>query len=537
MSFGSPAPRVNNKAKTPASTLASRYTSRLNAGKVAFTYNKQIPVAQSTANEVSLSTQMVNANVSVKVLRGLTKEQPRYMYTSMSQRAQVMEDRLLGMRKTLKQQYLLGEITPVGVPSQTVVTVVGRVCCEPPAGMTENERERLDVKGLMLEGSREHSRGARVRLNLKRIAAFSLFPGQVVAIQGINASGSEMTVHRIYHGCPRSAAATPLEEIRRFQSNRAGKPLSIWAASGPFTLSSDLNYLPLFVPNKKIENIFPKYILQGPFVDLNHPMVKSGRLRIPDLEKKQTGSTAMKDVTYDQLFTEQVILKMLVEMSHLDLKSKIVLVPSIQDAHHTPVFPQPAFSSRFFTDELGSDFTNNGQIMSVPNPSTLKIGDVTMTKYFFTILGSHDIIGHQLGRDCYRWAAQAAAKNAKRPKKPMILAANCINQRSMYPIFPPKQGFPLDLALLRHATLPCSPDILLLRSQLNFFADAMPSAATGGANTIAVNAGTLCRKCAPGTYARIVIQPLKLEDKDNQTESEAKTHQISSRTRVEIVRI
>jgi hypothetical protein len=150
-----------------------------------------------------------------------------------------------------------------------------------------------------------------------------------------------------------------------------------------------------------------------------------------------------------------------------------------------------------------------------------------------------------MGRDAYRWTAprpDAAARgpqrgvSTKRPKKPAVLAANCVQQRSLYPVFPARAGFPLDLALLRHATLPCSPDVLLLRSERgNAFAEALPAAATGGARTVAVNTGVTVRRCAPGTYARITVLPQTVPE--NAGDDARVGGGAAKRTRVDIVKI
>lgn len=52
----------------------------------------------------------------------------------------------------------------------------------------------------MLEGSKRDSAGRRVKLDLKDMQYFSLFPGQVVLVEGINASGRIMVARRIIEG-------------------------------------------------------------------------------------------------------------------------------------------------------------------------------------------------------------------------------------------------------------------------------------------------------------------------------------------------
>lgn len=56
---------------------------------------------------------------------------------------------------------------------------------------------RLSV---VLEGSKRDSAGRRVKLDLKDMQHFSLFPGQVVLVEGINASGRVIVARRIIEG-------------------------------------------------------------------------------------------------------------------------------------------------------------------------------------------------------------------------------------------------------------------------------------------------------------------------------------------------
>ena len=53
---------------------------------------------------------------------------------------------------------------------------------------------------MVLEGSKRDSAGRRVKLDLKDMQYFALFPGQVVLVEGINASGRIMVARRIIEG-------------------------------------------------------------------------------------------------------------------------------------------------------------------------------------------------------------------------------------------------------------------------------------------------------------------------------------------------
>ena len=98
--------------------------------------------------------------------------------------------------------------TPVGLPRQNRVLCVGRICEEAHGG-------RLNQASVQLEGSRGHSMGSTIALDLSgllrndggdvgdrgnREYGYSLFPGQIVAVEGINPSGRTMRVTRVIEG-------------------------------------------------------------------------------------------------------------------------------------------------------------------------------------------------------------------------------------------------------------------------------------------------------------------------------------------------
>lgn len=72
--------------------------------------------------------------------------------------------------------------------------VVGRVCCDSDGHLNE--------KSLVLEGTLKYSGGSRVKLDVSRMAEFSLFPGQVVAVHAVNPTGNNLVALAIIGHLP-----------------------------------------------------------------------------------------------------------------------------------------------------------------------------------------------------------------------------------------------------------------------------------------------------------------------------------------------
>ena len=76
-----------------------------------------------------------------------------------------------------------------GVISPSPITVVGRIVGE--------TTEKLEERGILLESSRQMGSGCRMPLDLGGLSC-SLFPGQIVALDGVNPDGKafHVTAHR-----------------------------------------------------------------------------------------------------------------------------------------------------------------------------------------------------------------------------------------------------------------------------------------------------------------------------------------------------
>lgn len=368
--------------------------------------------------------------------------------------------------------------------SGSVVRCVGRVVCEGDG--------RLNEASVLLEGSARHSDGHRVRLELRDLPRFALFPGQAVAVEGANPSGFCLVARRLVAGVPGPRAAPPTPS----------PALSLVVAAGPFTCGCDLAYEPLdellaYCKERRPDAL----VLLGPFVDTEHATVSGGAL----------------DVTFDDVFTQRVCEALYTYLDSAGAGCRIVVVPSTRDAHADPVYPQPALESRFFGDAPAPEL-----LLSAPNPARLRLGPLEVAAT------SADVLKALSGAEAARGGAPGEDRMAR-------LASHLVGQRSFYPLYPPPQGSMLDAKRASVGlALPSAPHLLLLPSDLAPFAKvlpagtalseappqadggdvamadappptAAPAASSAEADTVCVNPGRLARGSLGGTFAHVHV--------------------------------
>jgi DNA polymerase alpha subunit B len=407
--------------------------------------------------------------------------------------------------------------TAVGVPSQDTVVCMGRVCCDADHG-------KLNATSVLLEGGRDDG-GHRVKLSLAELGSYALFPGQYVAVEGINSSGGRMVVQKLCEGVCRPLPSTPRQQLLASPLNRA--PLRMMVACGPFCCTDNLDYQPLKDLLARAATIDPVEVLVlcGPFVDVHHPQIAKGS---PEL--LNAAGDGYEPVDFHGLFA--FAISGLIEdiyRDRPDLNLQIVLVPSLHDAQHDYVYPQPPLADRVpggvpspFDDALfalGIPFTAEGpdkRVHCVSNPALLCIGELVIG------VSSTDVL-FDLGRE-------EIAQNPVSSNRITRLAEHLVMQQSFYPLFPTsgQDAVPLDMRFNDQWRLPVSPDILITPSKLATFARPLRN------GTLAVNPGQLARGVGGGTFADFTIFPLREEDLST---GEASRHKASERSQVSIRRV
>ncbi|XP_047325252.1 DNA polymerase alpha subunit B [Impatiens glandulifera] len=397
----------------------------------------------------------------------------RYMYDKIEDKFNFLESRIRKHAMALVASGLHEDPTDPTVASQRSIFAVGMICCD--------EEGRLKEKPILLQSSVENSGGQRVRVDLQKLSQFSIFPGQVVGIEGNNPSGHCLIASRIIDCIPLSLSADENpnhpkkqaveQELNTKNGTHVSWELSMIIAAGPFTTVDNLLFEPLSELLAYARRKQPQLlILLGPFIDSEHPEIKKGTV----------------NRTFEELFHFEFLVKLRDYVEYMGPAARVVLVPSIRDANHDFVFPQPAF------DIQSSDLKH--QITSIPNPGTFIANEVRIS------CCSVDILKELSQEEISRIPPKEAKQRITR------LANHILSQRSLYPLYPPAEGTPLDFSLAPDALQISSiPDILILPSDLTNFVKVI--SVGGGEKSdgkcICVNPGRLAKGECGGSFVHI----------------------------------
>ncbi|XP_076667388.1 DNA polymerase alpha subunit B isoform X3 [Andrena cerasifolii] len=284
-------------------------------------------------------------------------------------------------------------------------------------------------KIVMLEGCRR-SKGDNnapvVRLDLSGIKRYSVFPGQIVAVEGVNTAGSALMAKELF-----VKGYAPLAESPNLSAD-----LKVYVAVGPFTPSDNLNYQPLWDLMERVAEEEPNIlILVGPIAEYTHPEIKN---------------CTLKD-TYQDLF-DKILSRV---MRCLQGKStRVVLVSSNRDVHHDAIFPTPEFA--IYASKIGSNVTN---LHSMPDPCIINVEGLRIG------VTSVDIVRH-LG--------QQEVSNTPGMDRLGRLADHVLSQATFYPLYPPFPGLNFDTTLWKkYACFEQQPHVMILPSDIKYYCKAV----------------------------------------------------------------
>ncbi|XP_048732444.1 DNA polymerase alpha subunit B-like [Ostrea edulis] len=457
--------RFQNSARSPAvpfspasfspvgATPSKKYSSRTNAGDV----------VASIGNVDNVNWQGSGQKCSIQrydPIGNLTKEEKdsikdlntdfKYMFQKLTDKALVLNEMIDEMATQLQEKHNIEEFSHVALPVQEEVTLVGRICCD--------SLGKLNAKSVILEGSRDTSAGRYIPLDLSDLKQYSLFPGQIVAMDGTNTSGQKFVVKKLYEG-----VVQPLPACSNEKDQIELPEMTVLIAAGPFSTSDNLSFEPLSDLVKFIRKDKPDIvILIGPFVDVKNDLIESG---------KCTSS-------FDEIFRTK-----LGEISSEASSAgcHVIVLPSYRDVHHDYVYPQPPF---FHQSQTKNEYPN---VRFMPDPCVVNINNVIFG------ITSADIM-FQLGAEEISFNPPGASDRMAR------LAEHLLTQQNFYPLYPSPEDVNIDYEVFDlYSRMPSTPHVLILPSDLKQFTKDIKGCCC-------INPGRLARGQAGGTFSRLQIR-------------------------------
>uniref|UniRef100_A0AAQ5WXZ8 DNA polymerase alpha subunit B n=1 Tax=Amphiprion ocellaris TaxID=80972 RepID=A0AAQ5WXZ8_AMPOC len=307
--LASPGLLLSPASFSPSTTPSQKYSQRSGKGEVVVTFG----AVQGTR---WVGRKNPGAGVQLELLEGPEDSlhcSYKYMFQRLRDIRNVLTEKIEELGENLRTHFSIEEFSPVSLPAQDSITVLGQVCCD--------SNGKLNAQSVLLEAGPEQG-GQQVPVDLSELKEYSLFPGQVVVMEGMNTTG-------------RKLVASKLHKV---------KPMNVLVACGPYTPSDSLTFDPLLDLITIIVRDRPDVcLLLGPFVDSKHEQIEV------------------------ESFYHIEALCFLVS----SVGCRLVFVPSQRDIHHHFIYPQPPFT----LPNLSKDQAQ--RVTLVPDPCTLLIDGVT----------------------------------------------------------------------------------------------------------------------------------------------------------------
>ncbi|KAJ1907500.1 DNA-directed DNA polymerase alpha subunit pol12, partial [Coemansia sp. IMI 209127] len=382
----------------------------------------------------------------------------RYMFEKIAMRTETVNKRIERIAINVKAEYKIEALANPTYPHQNTVTAVGRIMnISSDDGQTAAP---ISSDSLYLETSRRLGNGRRIPLDVRSAPSFSLFPGQVVAIEGKNLKGTEFSALEFRQ----------LPLLPHFPSNERkedASPFSAMVACGPYTLADNFEYEPLIdLVDKAIAEAPCAVFLLGPFVSESHPMLKGGQT----------------DMLPEEIFRVKISPHLIRLRESLPSSASVFLVPSTDELCCSYVsFPQPPLSNALLS-QLGVP----AGVSSLSNPAQISINGVNFA------ISNIDVLFHLVKEEVSR----LPVLSDRLPR----LAWHLVEQHHFYPLSPP----PVECAAILASQdaklrMQAMPDILITPSQLKQFAHIHE-------NIVLLNPGYSSKGLSGGTFARICVR-------------------------------
>ncbi|XP_041037923.1 DNA polymerase alpha subunit B isoform X2 [Carcharodon carcharias] len=382
---------------SPSANPSQKYSSRANRGEVVASFGTAQGATWHGMGGRSASVQLL------AVPEDSITKRFKYMFQKLRDVRDVLNDRIEELSQVLTDHYDIEDFRSVAMPAQEPVTFLGQIACD--------SNGKLNAKSVILQGDLKHSAGMQVPVDLSDLKDYSLFPGQVVALDGTNSTGRRVVASRLYEGVP-LPFYQPEKQSEQEEAFEGLEQQMVLVACGPYTTSDSITYDPMMDLIDVINRDQPDIcILLGPFVDSKHEQIENCQLT----------------VTFQEVFKQ--CMKGIIEGTR-GSGSHLVFVPSLRDVHHDFVYPQPPFHC---FEPLKED---KERVHFVSDPCTLNINGVVFG------VTSTDVLFH--------------------------MGTEEIN--SYYPLYPPAEEMNIDYECFQlYAQIPVTPDVLIVPSELRYF--------------------------------------------------------------------
>ena len=386
------------------------------------------------------------------------------MAMHLSEASEVLDERIDEFQQLVQSHHELEDSAFGSAASQSTAEViaVGRIASDALEG-------KLNSASMVLETSRRTGAGLRVPLKLDAVS-YEFFPGQIIAVRGINASGENFTVSEVLE-IPMLPPAASLPSNLDLISQRLGineddsapsssYALNLMVAAGPYTADDNLAFEPLHELCEKAESSYADVlIMTGPFLDIEHPLLATGDFDVPDDPSIEPDKATLTDLF--RLFVAVPLTRLAQAVPNIT----IIMVPSTRDAINKHVsWPQEPLKK----GGLGLP----KQAKMVTNPMTLSLNEIVIG------ISAQDVL--------YDIRQREVLVGKTRQTMLSRLPRHLIQQRHFFPLFPPEDrkllqkngteegiatGAPLDVSYLKLGEWPnVQPDMLITPSALTPFA-------------------------------------------------------------------
>lgn len=296
--------------------------------------NEHIPKPDLPLPESSLDADRTAWRARINLVGNMEVKKFMYrpMHQKLSEASEIQDERIDEFMSKIQEHYEFAsqQFGNPSTASPSEIVAVGRIVSDMPDG-------KLSPSSVLLESSRSMGAGSRVRLKLDGIRSYSFFPGQIVAVKGVNASGKYFAVKEILEIPPLDTPVSSIKTLVDNSSRLSAGGLNVFIASGPYTTDDNLDFESLDeICNQAAELCPDILILAGPFIDSQHPLIQTGDFDLEFPDRARDGGTL------EDLFRERITPKI-----RRVQQTTVILVPSVRDLVSKHVsFPQDSLKKR-----------------------------------------------------------------------------------------------------------------------------------------------------------------------------------------------